>query len=215
MRSRGGKVHIKATAEQLRLANVLLDESLAHRPLDLPAAFGNFRPVEVEIGPGKGAFLLQRAGERPDLNFLGIEWLRSYALYAADRARRRKLTNIRLLCADAAAVIHDGLADATIQRVHIYFPDPWPKRKHHRRRLIKAPFLTDVRRVLRLGGWLGVATDHAGYFRHIRMALAAAPGLAAVPLGRQAGAWLSESNFERKYTAAGRALFTVAAIRYA
>jgi len=214
MRSRGGNVRIKASRQELLAANVLLEESLARSGLDLPALFGNGLPAEIEIGPGKGAFLLERAAERPELNLLGLEWLRSYAWYAADRARRAGLSNVRLLCADAAAVFRSALPAGSVQRVHVYFPDPWPKRKHRRRRLLTAPFLSEVRRALRLGGWLGVVTDHAEYFRFIRGALTAVPGLAEIPFQSCSAGSLTASNFERKYAAGGRPFFAVAAIRH-
>ena len=213
MRSRPGKVHLKSTPEQLRLHGLLLDEAPACGHLDLAEIFGNSRPVEVEVGPGKGTFLLRRAAQRPEINLLALEWLGSYAAYAADRALRAGLKNVRVLCADAAAVFTSALPDSSVQRVYIYFPDPWPKRKHHRRRLITVPFLTQVRRVLRLGGWLGIVTDHTGYFRQIRMAVGAVDGLTPVEFHQGPGEGLIGSNFERKYAAAGRTLLATAAIR--
>ena len=203
---------------------VLLDESAARGPLDLAKVFGNTRPVEIEIGTGKGTFLLGRAGERPEINFLGIEYARAYCRYAADRLRRRELTNVRVVPAEAAAFFRARLADASVWRVHIYFPDPWPKRRHHRRRLIQPPFVRDARRVLRPGGQLIIITDHMGYFRQIRDVLGTVPGLAPVPAPltadlstdpRQADGELVGTNFERKYIAQGRSLYAAVRLRYA
>ena len=216
MPSRPGKVRLKATVEELLSAGTLLPDPIRPARLDLPAVFGNARSVEIEVGPGKGAFLLARAAARPDLNLLGVEWVRSYALYAADRARRRGRFNVRLLCADAATVFEKMLPELAIWRVHIYFPDPWPKRRHRRRRLLTPAFLKHVCRALRLGGWVGVITDHAEYFRRIRAALGVTTGLAAVPFQAPAGAgdWLVGSNFEKKYAISGRPFHAAAAIRF-
>ena len=214
MRSRSGKVRLKATAEELRSANVLLDDVPPARRLELAAIFGNARPVEVEVGPGKGAFLLRRATRRPELNLLGVEWVRNYAWYAADRARRAGRGNVRLLCADAQLAFASCLPQRSVQRIHVYIPDPWPKVRHHRRRLVTTAFLDAARRALCLGGWLGIVTDHEGYFRQMRMALAAAVGLAPVRFLPQSQDWLVGSNFERKYAAGGRAFHAAAAIRW-
>jgi len=185
--------------------------------LDLARLFGNRRPVEVEVGSGKGAFLLARASLRPEVNLLGIEWLEGYAAYAADRAYRASLENVRVLCADAAEVFRSALPAGCVSRVHIYFPDPWPKRRHRRRRLVQVPFLSDVRRVLRPGGWVGIVTDHEEYFEHIRRVLHRCAGLTVVRFGPGPGGsaeWLVGSNFERKYRTAGKRLYAVAALRY-
>ena len=214
MRSQSGKVRLKATPDELRDTGILLDDSIADAPVDLPALFGNPRPAEIEIGPGKGAFLFRRARQRPEMNLLGVEWVPNYAWYVADRARRAGLDNIRMLCADAEALFKDCLADRSVQRVHIYFPDPWPKRKHWRRRLVKVPFLEQVRRVLRMGGWLSLVTDHEGYFRQMQKALAATEGLAVQEFSNSDGPWLVNSNFERKYAAEGKSFHATAALRY-
>ena len=197
--------------------DVLLDESAGFAAVDLPAIFGNGRPVEVEIGTGKGTFLLARAAARGELNFLGIESARAYCHYAADRFRRAGLANVRMLRADAAHFFRACLPDASIWRLHVYFPDPWPKRRHRRRRLIQPSFLKDVRRTLRPGGQLIVVTDHQGYFIQIRRVLQAAGGLARIGFPRMTGdpAELVGTNFERKYIARGRAFYWAARMRYA
>jgi tRNA (guanine-N7-)-methyltransferase len=196
---------------------VLLEESVAAGAVDLAALFGNARPVEVEIGTGKGTFLLARAAARQEVNFLGIEWARAYCLYAADRIRRAELANVRMLRADAGAFFRDCLADGSVGRVHVYFPDPWPKRRHHSRRLIQPPFLAQARRVLKIGGQLIVVTDHLDYFRHIQGTLLAAEGFARVslpPMSDRDGEIVG-TNFERKYIAQGRPFYSVALMRYA
>ena len=198
-------------------SGVLLDESVAAGPVDPREWFDNDRPIELEIGTGKGTFLLARAASRPDLNFIGIEWARAYCHYAADRVRRAGLANVRMLRADAGVFVKDCLPDRSIWRLHVYFPDPWPKRKHHRRRLIQPAFVAEARRVLRIGGQLLVVTDHMGYFQHIRRVLGAAEGFVRTPMPKMAGesGELVGTNFERKYIAQGRPFYSAALMRYA
>ena len=213
MRSRPGKVRPKTDPVELRAAGVLLAETCGDAPLDMAAVFGNGRPVEIEIGPGKGTFLLRRAAERPEVNVLGVEWAPSYAVYVADRAYRAGLENIRVLCADAKDLFRTALPDRSVWRVHIYFPDPWPKRRHRFRRLIEAGFLREVRRALQLGGWLGIVTDQEEYFREIRRIVLATEGLGEAPFPPGEGASAVGSNFEKKYASQGKAFHAIAAIR--
>ena len=200
---------------ELEVGQILLDDSITAGPVDFAALFGNDAPVEVEIGTGKGTFLLARAGANPHLNFLGIEWARAYAIYAADRFRRAGLTNVRMLRTDAGEFFRKCIQPQTLWRVHIYFPDPWPKARHHRRRLIQPPFVENVRRCLKMGGQLIIVTDHVDYFRQVQAVLASAPGWAAVPVPRMAdkSGELVGTNFERKYIAQGRPFYAVARLR--
>ncbi len=215
MRSRPGKVRLKTDPAEMAASGIILADVPPSATLDLPAAFGNTRPIEVEIGPGKGAFLLRRAARRPEINLLGVEWVRPYALYVADRAYRARLQNVRAVCADAAVLFRRSLPAESLWRVHIYFPDPWPKRRHRGRRLVTAAFLRDVHEALRPGGWVGTVTDHDEYFQQIRAALAGADGLAEVPFKpvEDEQGWLVGSNFERKYADTGKTFHSAAAMR--
>jgi len=197
-------------------AGVLLDEAATRGSIDLVGVFGNTRPVEVEIGTGKGTFLVARASARPEVNFLGVECARAYAHHAADRFRRRGLANVRMLHVDAGHLLKVCLAPESLWRVHIYFPDPWPKRRHRRRRLIQPSFAREVRRVLRLGGELIVVTDHMDYFIQIRNVLDDLTGMATIPMPQTADAdgEIVGTNFERKYIAQGRPFYSIAKMRY-
>lgn len=214
MKSKPGRVRLKTDAEVLRSAGLLLEYCPDLGPLRLDAVFGNPRPVEIEVGSGKGGFLLGRAAARPEINLFGVEWLRRYATYLADRAYRANLPNVRALCADAAEFFKTSLAEDSILRVHIYFPDPWPKHKHRRRRLISPPFLHHVCRALHPGGWLGIITDDTDYVEQIQHALSVTEGLTEIPFTPCASAeGLVGSNFEKKYSQAGKVFHALAAIR--
>ncbi|MEM7630129.1 MAG: hypothetical protein AAF356_12050 [Planctomycetota bacterium] len=123
------------------------------------------RPLELEIGSGKGTFLVQQAGLQPETNFLGIEWAREFWLYAADRVRRRVeagdgLGNVRLLHTDATEFLRWRCPSETFGVIHLYFSDPWPKAKHHKKRVVQHRFLLEAWRTLLPGGELRVVTDH-------------------------------------------------------
>lgn len=122
------------------------------------------RPLEIEIGSGKGTFLVQQAALQPETNFLGFEWAHEFYLYAADRCRRRGLVNVRLVNADATEFLRWRAPDGIAHVIHLYFSDPWPKRRHHRRRVMQDRFLADAWRVLVPGGELRIVTDHAEYW---------------------------------------------------
>jgi tRNA (guanine-N7-)-methyltransferase len=173
------------------------------------------RPVEIEVGVGKGTFLLARAKQRQDVDILGIEYAKAYVCYTADRARRAGLTNVKMLCADAAEVFRVAIPDASVFRVHVYFPDPWPKRKHYRRRLLQPAFVRQVRRTLLPGGQLLIVTDHRDYFEHIRRTLANVDGFAEIPFPRllDTDEHIVGTNFEKKYIEEGRAFYRVALLK--
>ncbi len=118
------------------------------------------RRMELEIGCGKGSFILGEGGAKPGVNFLGMEWAGEYYAYAADRVRRRGLTNVRMLRADATEFLKWRCPIGIFSVIHLYFSDPWPKRKHHKNRVIQHSFLREAWRCLVPGGELRVVTDH-------------------------------------------------------
>ncbi len=123
------------------------------------SVFGRSGPVEIEIGPGNGAFLLQEAVRRPRVNFVAIESSRSRAENLEALVRNRGLTNVRVVHAPAQCVVHYLVPTRSVAAYHIYFPDPWWKRRHHRRRLLTPAFARDVARTLVPGGLVAFATD--------------------------------------------------------
>ena len=183
------------------------------RPATSMALFGNDRPLEIEIGSGKGTFLLAESGARPEVNFLGIEYARRYWIFAADRLRRAERENARVVLAEASAFVREFLESQSLSAIHIYFPDPWPKTRHHRRRLLQPSFLEELVSKLKPGARLSIATDHREYFEQIAAAVKRSP-LAEVDFARTCASLESEvvgSNFERKYRREGRNIYMLSA----
>ncbi len=175
--------------------------------LDWQSVFGNDHPVEVEVGSGKGLFLQTAGQANPGTNYLGIEIVRKYQLYAATRMAKRELRNVRVTCADARLFLRDRIPVASVQVVHVYFPDPWWKTRHHKRRVFTPEFAEQCVRVLRTGGHLVVATDVADYAAMVRKTVASVPELHEVePPTEQVPAHDMDylTNFERKFRRQGK-----------
>jgi tRNA (guanine-N7-)-methyltransferase len=135
------------------------------KPLDTAALFDRAAPLEIEVGSGKGLFLINASGENPHRNFLGCEIARKYARFAAARLARAERSNAIVLHGDAKQLFHDLLPDSCAAAVHVYFPDPWWKKRHMRRRLMNGPFLMDLERTLEPGGIFHFWSDVEEYFR--------------------------------------------------
>jgi tRNA (guanine-N7-)-methyltransferase len=149
-------------------------------PLDLPLLFGRDAPRVVEIGFGNGELLVAMAGDAPDQDFVGIEVHESGIGHCLLELARRELRNVRLIRHDAVEVLQNQFPSASLARVQLMFPDPWPKKRHHKRRIVQTPFLAQVARVLQPGGEFHVATDWPPYAEHIAATLAQAPDFEAV-----------------------------------
>lgn len=122
------------------------------------------QPLEFEIGSGKGLFLTSAALDYPERNFLGVEIAGKYARFAASQLAKHNLTNAMVLRGDGVAFLKEHPPDAAFSAVHVYFPDPWWKRRHRKRRVVNEPFLTQAIRTLRDGGELHLWTDVEEYF---------------------------------------------------
>jgi tRNA (guanine-N7-)-methyltransferase len=163
-------------------------------------------PLELEIGAGRGDFILERATAMPDHNFIAVELARPIAQLMAVRVGRRGLTNLRVVHMDARPLIHLMLPAGSLSACHIYFPDPWPKERHIKHRLFTPVFANGIRRVLARDAPLFVATDVRDY------ADAIFPMLEACGFARAALAvpGASQTGFARKFIGAGREIYAAA-----
>lgn len=191
----------------------IIKQSLPDK-MDFSELFGNCNPVHLEIGSGKGTFLVNQAKEYPDINYLGIEWANKFYLYAVDRIGRWGLTNVRLLRDDAAVFISEKIPGCSVACCHIYFPDPWHKRKHNNRRFVSYNNLLQLHRILSNGGIINIATDHKDYYTWMLKEFDKTGSLFVetdyiVPVGA-ANDELTGTNFERKYLKQGRQTYTLA-----
>ena len=194
-----------------------LDVETLSRPISFAQMFGNDHPVEIEIGMGKGTFLTEQAVARPEVNFFGIEWARWFWRYASDRLRRRGCENARTVRAEANYFLSEFVPPDSVSVLHIYFPDPWPKARHHKRRLVQPVFMALARRILVPGGRVQIVTDHQGYWEeNIEPNVRGAAGFTVVDYNRPGSAGEGEfvgTNFERKYAREGRPFYAIAAVK--
>ena len=180
----------------------------ADRPLDPLAAFGRAAPLVLDIGFGDGQALLQQVLAHPDIHFLGTEVYRPGVGALLQGLARHRVTNVRVFQADAWQVLTHALPDAALDGVQVFFPDPWPKRRHRKRRLLQPAFADLLARKLKPGGWLHVVTDWPDYAAHIAAVLDTHPAFrnanprgGPYPPARQRR---PTTKFERKAQAQGR-----------
>jgi tRNA (guanine-N7-)-methyltransferase len=177
------------------------------------AVFGREAPFELEIGCGKGGFLLRRAKAHPEFNLLGIEWANKFFQYAADRMARWGMTHVRVMRTDARHFVMHHLPESCLSALHVYHPDPWPKKRHHKRRLFQTEFITAATRALVPGGRWAIQTDHAEYFDWIRERMAGVGTLEQIDYDDPAYGIVdasAQTNFEIKYVREGRAIYRLA-----
>lgn len=186
-------------------------ERHAGQALDLPALFGNPNPVVLEIGFGNGESLAQMAETRPEQNFLGLEVHRPGVGHLLLEIERRGLNNLRVMRADAVELLRDGLPPASLAAVQLFFPDPWPKTRHHKRRIVQPPFVALTARVLAPGGLLHAATDWQPYAEQMLAVLDGADDLLENRAGRGCFAPRPSrrpaTKFERRGERLGHSIF--------
>ena len=147
--------------------NPLLDISEYYLPLDMKEVFHNTNESALEIGFGDGDFLLETARKNSKLNFIGLEIKRSRFQNAVKRAKKEEAENIKFLHMDAKIALDEVFKPSTFSIVYINFPDPWPKDKHKKHRIINNKFLERLSQIMKTNGVLEIASDHRDYINHI------------------------------------------------
>jgi tRNA (guanine-N7-)-methyltransferase len=180
-------------------------------PVPWGALFGNDRPVEVELGCGRGAFLAAAAIATPERNFFGIERAAGLARAAWAALAATAVTNARVLAADGRCVVLHLVPPRSVSAYHLYFPDPWWKRRHHRRRLVDPAMAEALARTLVPGGRVHLATDVAGLYDAIAAELASA-GLRAAVADSPAAIPLP-TRFAQRCASAGRPVLRAVFLR--
>lgn len=160
-----GRRALRKIPASLDLSGHLLTYDDLPHPWNAETLFGRLAPLEIEVGSGKGLFLRSAAEARAEVNFLGVEMAGKYARFAAAGLAKRGLDNARMLAGDGLRLFAERLPDACLAAVHVYFPDPWWKKRHKKRRLMRAAFVRDVERTLLRGGLLHFWTDVQEYFQ--------------------------------------------------
>ncbi len=189
-------------------------------PLDLLTIFGRVAPLHVDLGCGDGSFLCELAQRYPDQNFLGTE--RLVGRVAKSCQKSADLENVRVLNVESSYAVRYLLPAGSVETFYLLFPDPWPKRRHHRRRIVNTDFLDSIHRALENGGVLQIATDQFDYFRHIeRLADASSlqiseklDGLKPSSLGEETSSGKNDNfpltKFERRFSALGVPIYRLA-----
>ena len=173
--------------------------------------FGNSRPVEIEIGCGRGMFIIKRALENPQINFLGIEKSARFFRMLAERVKKSGAENIRLIRSEAGYLMKKIVPANSVKAVHVYFPDPWPKKRHRKRRLVNGSFFESVAGILLPDGCFFIATDFQDYFDEIVTIAPSCRGLTREsndePSLQDIDPDSVATTYERKYLIQGRVIY--------
>ena len=180
-------------------------------PLAWREIFGNDHAVEVEIGSGKGLFLVSAAMQTPGRNFFGVEIARKFAQFAAGRLAQNSLQNARIARVDARLVFGEWLEAGSVAAVHVYFPDPWWKRRHKKRRIFTQELVSQIARAIIPDGELRVASDVEEYFRQMQTLTVAQGAFQSIELALDPEPHDNYlTNFERKYRRVGKPIWYAA-----
>jgi tRNA (guanine-N7-)-methyltransferase len=188
----------------------------AHAPLNFAHVFAREAPTIVEIGFGMGHATADIAQQQADKNFIGIEVHTPGVGSLLKMIDARGLTNLRIVQHDAVEVLTHMIPDSSLAGVHIFFPDPWPKKRHHKRRLVQPAWVKQLVCKLQLNGYIHLATDWQDYAEHILEVLRAEPAIRNTTNGyAERPAYRTESNFERKGLAKGHGVWDLVFTRIA
>lgn len=170
------------------------------QPLPLAALCGE-APVEIELGCGNGRFLAAQAAKNPTVHYIGIERMMGRVRKLNRKAERLPGRNLHALRLEAFYTFYYLIPEHRIRTVYVFFPDPWPKRHHHRHRLFSPPFLDALWMRLEVGGVIQIATDHQDYYQEIRKIFSASPRFTEVPAMTRAEE--EQTDFEQLFLRQG------------
>jgi tRNA (guanine-N7-)-methyltransferase len=175
------------------------------QPLDLRQLFPNSGPLELDLGCGDGSFLTALAAAQPERNFLGVERLVGRVGTACRKIAARRLTNARIIRVDIGHAVTLLVPPHSVEVCHIMFPDPWPKRRHHRRRTVTTETLQAIARILTRNGVVRLTTDDAPYFAQMQQVAATVPELAVT--SADDAATLPRSTFHNRFVERGLPIY--------
>jgi tRNA (guanine-N7-)-methyltransferase len=202
---KAARIWAKPRARELA-ERVLVSDDGRLFEIDPVAIFSRRAPLEIEIGAGKGEFIIAQAAAAPAHDFLAVELSATIAKVLAVRCGREELANLRVVRMDARALVNLLLSEASVAAYHVYFPDPWPKERHIKHRLFTPPFVAGMFRTLEPGGSAYVATDVRDYASEIFPLMTAAGFVRAAEIAPGA----RETGFARKYIAIGKPVYAAA-----
>jgi tRNA (guanine-N7-)-methyltransferase len=184
--------------------------AFAPAPLDFAAIFGRAAPVVLEIGSGMGETTARIAAENPDTDYVAIEVHGPGVGSLLRRVADERLGNVRVIQHDAVEVLREMVPEGALAAIHVFFPDPWPKKRHHKRRLLQPAFAALAAGRLKPGGYLHVATDWQEYADHVLAVLSQTPALANTAAGfAPRPPWRPETKFERRGLRLGHGVWDV------
>ncbi|MCD4749434.1 MAG: tRNA (guanosine(46)-N7)-methyltransferase TrmB [Thermoanaerobaculales bacterium] len=196
----------------MSVQHIDLDLTTIGTPLAWDRIFERPGPVHIDIGSGKGKFLLEIAKALPETNFLAVERAAKYHQMVCEKAAKRGIGNVRLLRTTAEDLLFRLVPESSVSVLYVLFPDPWPKKRHHKRRFIKPEVTSQMVRILEPNGRLLVKSDHPGYAEVIGEVLRNTPGLTTIDPA-EAFKNLPLTGFEGKYLAEGRQIHAFAMVR--
>ncbi len=217
------EIYYQHTTSHSQVIDIVTEQVIPLSALDAPIhwerLFGNTYPVEIEIGSGKGRFLLEASKRHPEVNYIGVERAQKYVEITQDRFKKHirhfgvdrtsgTFSNVRLVRTDANYFLTRYVPETSVQAYHIYFPDPWPRKRQRKRRLFRnRDFLFALTRTLKSeGGRLYIVTDHEEYFQEIQERLAGLPVLHSIDAALKPDSDIT-THYEAKYVLEGRPIY--------
>jgi len=176
-----------------------------YKPFNLPELFKNDNPVELEIGAGRGDFAVGYCADHPNVNLIAVERKLNYLKRGINKAKQRELTNIRFMNVEVQHFLENYITPKALHVVHIYFPDPWPKKKQQKRRIVQPRLIKALSERIVPGGYLHLRTDHTDYFDHMMKVMSDQEWFEPVETPENVSRY--KTGFERRFVADGLPIY--------